>query len=81
MASRERRNAHIDDPSRVKIGFTLFTAPICGSSKERQTFLGESEHSVKVQRQDFCPSLVLRVPPSKFNHRREKGDSDVERTG
>jgi hypothetical protein len=55
----ERGIAHVDDTSRVEVGFTLFSTLVCGSSKERQAFLGESEHSVKVQRQDFGPSLVL----------------------
>ena len=58
--------AHIDDTSRVEIRFTLFSTFIGGTSQERQTFLGKSEHSVKVQRQDFGPSLILITPPSKI---------------
>jgi hypothetical protein len=63
MAPRAwRGSAHIDDTSRVEIGFTLFSTLVGGSSKERQALLGEGEHPVKVQRQDFGPSLILRNP-------------------
>jgi hypothetical protein len=59
---QRRGSAHIDDTSRVEIGFTLFSTLVGGSSKERQALLGEGEHPVKVQRQDFGPSLILRNP-------------------
>ena len=75
---RDGRVTHVDDASRVDIAFTLFATLICRSSEERQAFLSESEHSVKVQRQDFRPSLVLKIP-SKFSRLQES--SDVGRTG
>ena len=56
------RSTHIYDTSRVEIGLALFSTLVGGSSKERQAFLGEGEYPVKVQRQDFSPSLVLRNP-------------------
>ena len=74
---RDREIAHVDDTSRVKIGLTLFSAPISGSSKERQTFLGEGEHSVKVQCQDFGPSVVLGIPTIKVQSPSRKLDHET----
>ena len=78
----ERKEAaHVDDTSGVEVGFTIFSTRIRGGPKERQAFLGESEHSLKVQRQDLGPSLVLTNPnPKKLNRRQGKLDRDV-RTG
>jgi len=77
--AREREIAHVDNAGRVEIGLTRFSTLSSGSSKERQAFLGESEHSVQVQRQDFGPSVVLRIPPQKFNHR--QGNLNIGHTG
>ena len=74
MGSRGREVAHVDDTSRIDIAFTVFSTVVCSCSKEGQAFLGESEHSVKVQRQDFGPSLVLSTttgsqsPSKKLEH-------------
>jgi len=62
---KRKEAAHVDDTSRVEIGSTILSSPICGSPKEWQAFLGEGEHSVEVQRQDFGPSLVLNTPRLK----------------
>ena len=39
---------HVDDTSRIKIDCTLFATLLGTSPQERQAFLSESEHSVKV---------------------------------
>ena len=57
---------HVDDTGRVEMGFTLFSARFGSSSEERQTFLSEGKHSVKVQGQDFGPGLVLKTTQRKF---------------
>ena len=66
MDSGGKEAAHIDDTSRIDVGFTIFPTFVSGCSKEGQAFLGESEHSLKVQRQDFGPSLILSVIAGKF---------------
>jgi len=67
--------AYVDDTSRINVSFAILSTLVCGCSKEGQAFLGESEHSVEVQRQNLGPSLVLSTPPNLDHHqgRLERG--------
>ena len=81
MGSGGRGAAHVDDTSRVEVGFTIFSTLVRGCSKEGQAFLGESEHSLKVQGQDFGPGLVLCAATSRFQSSSRETKTRNIRTG